>query len=58
MPGSDSVGFRHWTNVEILSLPEAELSEVVRHRFPVLSKYIVRIMAVYGSLLQKQGTDL
>jgi len=49
-PGANMIGFRHWTTVPMLVLPDHELAEVVAHRHPVLASYIGKIIDVYSCL--------
>lgn len=50
VPGSSSIGNRHWTVVPITSPVDTELVEIITHRHVILRPYVHSIMGVYKNL--------
>lgn len=57
IPGSNNLGFRHWSRVSLLFPSNQELEEIVSNRFPILHAYVPEISRVYKSLLYSDGNE-
>ena len=50
MPGKNILGLRHWEHVSLLPLSEDDLQSIILHKFPILHKYMPRILSLYTNL--------
>ena len=50
MPGSVSIGRRHWKTISVATPGNAEISEIVANRHAIIQPYLPRIMNVYERL--------
>lgn len=58
VPGTNSLGFRHWLRVSLLFPSSKDLAEIIRNRFPILHVYVPEILRVYHSLTSRCGNDV
>lgn len=53
IPGTNSLGFRHWLRVPLIFPENADLAEIIRHQFPILHAYVPEISRVYRRLVDR-----
>ena len=53
IPATSSLGFRHWLKVSLFFPSNSDLTEIIKHHFPILNAYVPEISRVYRRLIDR-----